>query len=100
MKMPFPRLSKFADSKAWFKEQFDWLDRYYDNVRVKLIEKMDEAKKNKDKELATLVWIRSGGLPTEKSPFDALPFDMKMNISPEFLSELAGASPELFDSLK
>jgi len=96
----YSRLSKFADSKAWFKEQVDWLDRYYDNVRVKLIEKMDEAKKNKNKELATLVWIRSSGLPTEKSPFDALPFDIKMNISPEFLSELAGASPELFDSLK
>jgi len=96
----FSKIEKFADSKAWFKEQLDWLNNYYEYVRPKLIEKMGEAKKNKDQDLAFLVWLRGRGLPPKLTPFDNLPFELKMKITPEFLTEVAGASPELFEALK
>ena len=97
------KIEGFGNAKAWFTEQVDWLNNYYILVREKLNDKMDEAKKNKDVNLAKLVWFRAKGIPPNLDPFDTPPFTIKTVIKPDWLVELASdinGGAELFGKLK
>ena len=62
---------------------------------------MDEAKKNKDSELASIAWLAGKTiLPPSLIQYDFLPFKMKMNITPEFLADLSAVNKDLWENLR
>jgi MoxR-like ATPase len=95
-------LTKAVNAKAWVKEQIDTLDEFHNNMRDKLMAKMAEAKQKKDTGMVMDTAIYAKVILPKKltGPFENLPFEMKINITPQFLAEVAAANDDIFQNLK
>jgi MoxR-like ATPase len=98
----YDSLTKAVNAKAWVKEQIDTLDEFHNSMRDKLMAKMAEAKQKKDTGMAMDASVYAKVILPKKltGPFENLPFEMKINITPEFLASVASANDDIFQNLK